>query len=345
MPFRFGMLGMWHVHAEGLSQQLAAFPSEFQLVAAFDPEEPVRAQRQPTWSTRFPQLQVCQTPAEVLSHELDGVIVEGRVHDNLKWARLALESGHPVLLEKPAGVDLAEFTQVVQLARSQRLPLQMIYLFRYMSAIQELLRRVKAGELGHIYQIRGRLPKSPQDYDTYVRDLGRYPGGIFYEMAGHLVDLVVALCGAPTRVTPFLAHHLPAAAGQSAETRALIDHGVAILEYPGSLALLDVAALETAPHQRRIEVYGTQGAVIIPHLGSGHLGNRNIQPMEVFQVGKPGWESIELPAQTLQIRDLREFVAVVRGQKQPDFSLEHDLLVQQVLLQASGMLVVPPAKS
>ena len=48
-----------------------------------------------------------------------------------------------------------------------------------------------------------------------------------------------------------------------------------------------------------------------------------------------------LPAATLQISDLREFAAVVAGKKRPDFSMEHDLAVQETLLRASGML---PAK-
>ena len=72
-----------------------------------------------------------------------------------------------------------------------------------------------------------------------------------------------------------------------------------------------------APHSRRIEVYGTEGACVIPHLGSGHLANKNIQPIEVFRAGKPDWQTIELPAATLQIRDLREFAAVVAGKKAP----------------------------
>ena len=72
-----------------------------------------------------------------------------------------------------------------------------------------------------------------------------------------------------------------------------------------------------APHSRRIEVYGTEGACVIPHLGSGHLANKNIQPIEVFRAGKPDWETIELPAATLQIPDLREFAAVVAGKKAP----------------------------
>jgi hypothetical protein len=98
-----------------------------------------------------------------------------------------------------------------------------------------------------------------------------------------------------------------------------------------------VPALEVAPHARRIEVYGTAGACAIPHLGSGHLANKNVQPIEVYRAGRANWERRDLPARTLQIADLREFAACVAGTKQPDYSPEHDLHVQETLLRASGM--------
>ena len=95
--------------------------------------------------------------------------------------------------------------------------------------------------------------------------------------------------------------------------------------------------MEVAPHSRRFELYGTGGACVVPHLGSGHLANRNLQPVEVFRAGDKDWQTLELEAATLQIRDMREFAAVVAGQKEPDFSLQHDLDVQETLLAASGM--------
>ena len=66
-------------------------------------------------------------------------------------------------------------------------------------------------------------------------------------------------------------------------------------------------------------------------------GPENIQPVEVCHKDKGDWERIDLPAETLQIRDLREFAACIAGKKEPDFSLDHDLSVQEALLKASGM--------
>lgn len=149
-------------------------------------------------------------------------------------------------------------------------------------------------------------------------------------MAGHLVDLLVTLLGAPRKITPLMAHH------HTAEPKSFVDNGVALFEFEQAYGLIEVPALEVAPHARRIEVYGTEGAFVIPHLGSGHLANKNIQPVEVFRTGAGDWQTIELPAATLQIADLREFAAIVAG-KVPDFSMQHDLTVQETLLKSSGM--------
>jgi predicted dehydrogenase len=331
MPLKLGMLGMWHTHADGIVRQVAAHPEEFTLIGFHDPDPEVVARQVPRWSGQIPDFRLCATADELLRQPLDGVIVEGRVDQNLALARQAIERGFPVMLEKPAGVDREEFRRLVELARTKRLHLQMIYLFRYMSAVEELLTRGRRGDLGAIYEFRGRLPKDFTLYESYVAELGHYRGGIFFEMAGHLVDMMVALLGKPKSIVPFLRHH------HTAEPQSFVDQGVAVFEFERALGIIEVPALEVAVNSRRIEVYGTEGACVIPHLGSGHLGNDAVQPVEVFRAGASDWQRLEPRAATLQIADLREFADVLAGRKAPDFSLEHDLCVQEALLSASGM--------
>jgi predicted dehydrogenase len=330
MPLRLGMLGMWHTHADGLVRRAVEHPDEFTLAGFYDADPEVIAARTKTWGPKVPGFRVFDAPEALLRQPLDGVVVDGRVHDNLGLARLALESGRPVLLEKPAGDDLDEFRRLIDLAQRKHLRVQLLYLFRYMSAVQELLGRVRKGELGQVYEFRARLPKDLADYRRFVEELKPYRGGIFFEMAGHVIDLMVAVLGPPKDVRGFLGHHREGPASY-------VDNGVAAFGFDGAWGVIEVPALEVAPHSRRVEVYGTRGACVIPHLGSGHLANREVQPVEVYQAGRDDWQRLDLPAAVLQIADLREFAACVRGQKDPDFSTEHDLAVQEALLRACGM--------
>src|SRR5436190_15888054 len=278
-PLRLGMLGMWHSHADGIVARVAENPREFSLVGFQDPDPEVVAEKRKRWEPKIPGFRVFEKPEQLLAEKLDGVVVEGLVVDNLKLARMALESGRPVMLEKPAGVNLDEHRALIKLAREKKLHVQMIYLFRYMSAVREMLARAKTKEFGRVYEFRARLPKALGDYARNVGEVSRYKGGIFFEMAGHVIDMMVAILGAPASATPFLAHH------HDAEPASFIDHGVGIFRYERAWGIIEVPALEVAPHSRRIEVYGSEGACVIPHLGSGHLANKNIQPVELTRNG------------------------------------------------------------
>jgi predicted dehydrogenase len=324
------MLGMWHSHADGIVRRVAEHPDEFTLVGFYDPDPALVAERRAQWERRIAGFRVFEKPEQLLAQQLDGVVVEGRVYENVALATLAIESGRPVMLEKPAGDRPGDFRRLADLAQRKHLHVQMIYLFRYMSAVQEMLRRVRAGDLGQIYMFRARLPKDLPSYERYVAELGRYKGGMFFEMAGHVIDMMVAILGRPKSVTPFLAHH-------HQRPGAFIDNGLAVFGFERAWGAVEVPALEVAPHARRIEVYGTTGACVIPHLGSGHLANKAVQRLETYRAGEAEWKTHDLDAATLQIADLREFAAVVAQRKQPDFSLEHDLIVQDALLRASGM--------
>jgi predicted dehydrogenase len=328
---RLAMLGMWHAHADGIVRRVAEHPDEFTLVGFYDREAAVVAERSKRWSPLIPGFRVFEKPEQLLAEKLDGVVVEGRVHENVALARLALESGRSVMLEKPAGDRMDDYRRLIDLAQRKHLHVQLIYLFRYMSAVQEMLRLARSGSLGRIYEFRARLPKDLPSYDRFVKELEHYKGGIFFEMAGHVIDMMVALLGKPKSVTPLLAHHHDAGPAN------YIDNGVAVFGFDHAWGIIEVPALEVAPHSRRIEVYGTRGACAIPHLGSGHLANKNIQPIETFKVGDDDWRTIELPVATLQISDLRQFADIVLRHRQPEFSMEHDLMVQEALLRASGM--------
>src|ERR1700686_4211530 len=246
MPLRLAMLGMWHTHADGIVRQIADHPKEFTLVGCYDREADVVARRRKQWEARLGKLNVFDKAEALGGEKIDGVVVEGRVHENLRLARLALDQGKPVMLEKPAGDDLDEFRRLIDQAQKKHVHVQMIYLFRYMTAVQEMLQRVRKKELGSIYHFHARLPKDLPSYKRYVEEVGRYKGGMFFEMAGHVIDMMIAMLGTPRRITPFLAHH------HREGPEGFIDNGVAVFEYPNAWASVEVPALEVAPHARRL---------------------------------------------------------------------------------------------
>src|SRR5262249_57624833 len=114
-----------------------------------------------------------------------------------------------------------------------------------MAGVQELLGRVRKGELGRVYEFRARLPKDLADYGRFVEELKPYRGGIFFEMAGHVIDMMVAVLGRPKEVRGFLGHH------HAEGPASYVDNGVAVFGFDGAWGLIEVPALEGAPHSRR----------------------------------------------------------------------------------------------
>src|SRR3954451_16043395 len=102
-----------------------------------------------------------------------------------------------------------------------------------MSAVRQLLRHARRGELGRVYEFRARLPKLLGDYQRFVEELKPYRGGIFFEMAGHIIDLMVAVLGKPRDVTPFLAHH------HDQPPKEYVDNGLAVCAFDGAWGILE----------------------------------------------------------------------------------------------------------
>ena len=83
-----------------------------------------------------------------------------------------------------------------------------------------------------------------------------HPGGIFYDLSGHMIDQIVWILGRPTTVTSFLRQDATDVPGFS-------DNTLSVLEYDSAIAFVDIAAVETPPMARRFEVYGTAGSAIM----------------------------------------------------------------------------------
>ena len=76
------------------------------------------------------------------------------------------------------------------------------YMFRYHDGFQRIAQWVQSGLLGHVYAIRAHM--STWISEPEQRVIARHPGGICYDLAGHMLDQIVWLLGRPQQVTAFL---------------------------------------------------------------------------------------------------------------------------------------------
>ena len=253
MPLRLAQYGIAHAHAAGKAKVMQENP-EVELAGVFEPDPALRAGVGSQDS--YAGVHWFATPEEFLEDDsIVGVAVEGRVRDNLRFAREVLEHGKHVWLDKPAGEDLEEFRALLALAQERELLVQLGYMFRYNAGFQFIVDWARSGRLGDLFAVRGRM--STQVSEETREELAFHQGGILFELLGHLLDSVVYLLGRPHRVTSFLRNDLGTVPG-------FRDNTILVMEFDRAVGHLESAAMEQNPFPaRRFEVYGTRGSAIL----------------------------------------------------------------------------------
>lgn len=82
--------------------------------------------------------------------DVDAVAIATPVSSHYQLARLALEAGKHVLVEKPITSNVAHAEELVLLAESKKLVLMVDHTFAYTPAVQKIKDLIDAGELGNL---------------------------------------------------------------------------------------------------------------------------------------------------------------------------------------------------
>jgi len=326
MKVKLAQYGVLHDHASGKARVMKE-SHEVDFCGVFEPDP--EARKALSKSDPYRDVNWFSRKEDMLGDEtIDGIAIQGRVADNLAFADEVLSCDKHVWLDKPAGDNLQAFRQVLAVANEKGLLVQLGYMFRYNAGFQFILDWVKSGRLGHIFSVRARISSGVVNESHWDRwnSHGERDGGILFILACHLIDIIVALLGRPDTVTSHLRHdgdHFPW----------FQDNNVVVFEYPNAMAVLESTALEVASGtSRRIEVYGTQGSIIMEPLEPPQLRLCLDTDRDGY---KKGWQPVHIEPRPRYVDSLGAFVADIRGEKEPDRSLEHEFTVQETVLRAS----------
>src|SRR5262245_54255309 len=251
---KIGQIGVGHGHATKLAVYRRS--ADYEVVGIVEPDESLRkrAEVQPAfkdlkWMTREELLNV---PG------LQAVLIETRVRDLLDNAEACVKAGQHVSIDKPAGESLRQFHRILTEAKRQQVLVQMGYMYRYNPAVVLLRDFLKKGWLGEVFEVHAVMSKVVDPGQR--KELAAYKGGIMFELGCHLMDLVVAVLGAPKEVAGHSQH-------VSAIDDTLADNMLAVLTYARALATVKSSAMEVEGFERRhLVVCGTEGTFHIQPL-------------------------------------------------------------------------------
>lgn len=319
---KIGQIGVGHPHASKLSVYRDSI--DYEVVGIVEPDDELRtiAASNPVYQS-LPWM----TQEELLNvPDLKAVLVETRIRDLLKTAEVCVAAGKHIHLDKPAGDSLSHFLRVLESAEQQRLLVQMGYMYRYNPAIVLLREFLERGWLGEIFEIHTVMSKVVSQKDRH--DLTEFPGGIMFELGGHIVDLLIGVLGKPTSVTAFPKHSASA-------DDTLADNMLAVFEYPKATATVKSSAIEVEGGLRRhFVVCGTEGTFHIQPLDNP---SARIALSQARGRYKKGYQDIVFPKFTRYVEDAADMARVLRNEKPTDYSYDHDMTVQTTLLKACGL--------
>jgi predicted dehydrogenase len=319
--------GTKHGHAAGKLAALRGNP-RVELAGVFEPDAERRRELERAGGP-YAGVRWFEGARELLGDPaIVAVAAEGRNDESLDQVEQIVAAGKHAWYDKPAGADWAQWRRVVATAEQRGLHIQMGYMFRYHDGFQRIAEWVRSGLLGQVFAVRAHM--STWISEPQRRVIARHPGGIFYDLAGHMLDQIVWLLGRPERVTAFLRDDSGAVPGFK-------DNTLAVLAYPRALAYVDIAAIETPPTARRFEVYGDAGSAIMePFEPAGALRLCLARDQGAYRRGEQFVQPREQSRQELYDLELEAFLGVIAGERAPDRLPSHDLLVQETLLRATG---------
>ena len=323
--------GTRHGHAAGKLQAMQA-NGDVEVAGVFEPDPEQRATLEASGGV-FSGVHWFEDKREMLEDEsIVAIASEGSNAESLDQTEEIVAAGKHVWYDKPAGDDWAQWQRVVAAAEEKGLLIQMGYMLRYHSAFRQVAGWARSGFLGDVFAVRAHM-------STFVEEAARrrigdtHRGGIFFDLGGHMLDQVLRILGRPVKVTSFLRN-------ESGVVPAFRDNTLGVFEFERALAFIDIAALETRPMARRFEVYGSEGSAIIVEPFEPGLRIR-LCLTEAKDGYREGAQTVSVDGESRQRTyelELDAFLATIEGRQPRDRPVSHELLVQETLLRATGVI-------
>ena len=134
---------------------------------------------------------------ELLSADIDGVIIATPSAQHAEQSLRALERGLPVFCQKPLGRNANETRSVVEAAKKANRLLAIDLAYRFTAALQAIHSVISSGELGDIYAVNLVFHNAYGPDKEWFYDRARSGGGCVMDLGIHLIDAALWMLGFP----------------------------------------------------------------------------------------------------------------------------------------------------
>lgn len=235
----------------------------------------------------------------VTSTEVDAIYIPLPPALHYRWAKLALENGKHVLVEKPSTISLNDTSDLINIAKEKGLTLHENYMFVFHNQLNAINEIVKSGEIGDVrlYRISFGFPRRSLDDFRYNKILG---GGALIDAGGYTIRYATMLLGETAELKYAQSNYLD-------EFEVDIYGSAALVNADGVTAQLSFGMDNS--YKCELEVWGSLGTLITRRVLTAPDG---FIPMAKIQKGNEE-KMIELPADDAFLKSISHFASCINS--------------------------------
>lgn len=146
----------------------------------------------------------CYATAEemITSSDADLVIITAPNNVHYSLAKLALENGKHVVIEKPFVTHSTQGQELIELAAKQQRVLSVYHNRRWDSDFLTVKALIEEGQIGELKWFESHIDRfRPNVRQRWREDASVDGAGILYDLGSHLIDQAVTLFGVPEKIT------------------------------------------------------------------------------------------------------------------------------------------------
>ena len=190
--------------------------------------------------------------AAMAADTVDAIVVATPTLTHHDYVVAALDSGKPVLSEKPLGTTTADIEACYDAAEAAGVPLLVAFQRRFDPSFASVAAATHAGEAGTVQFIRSVSRDNPVPSIPYIET----SCGIFHDCVVHDFDMVCHIAQrAPVELHAFASSFIP----EIGEVGDVDNVAVSMRFADGLLATIDVNRRSVYGYDQRLEVFGDLG--------------------------------------------------------------------------------------
>lgn len=230
----------------------------------------------------------------IQSNDIDAIYLPLPPALHYQWAKLALENGKHVFVEKPSTTNACDTKDLIKLAEEKGLALHENYMFAFHSQLESLKKMVDEKCIGDVrlYRISFGFPRRADTDFRYKKALG---GGALLDCGGYTIKLASMILGDTARIVYSNLNYID-------EFDVDVYGSTAMVNDQGDTVQISFGM--DSNYKCELEIWGSKGTLYTGRILTAPAG---FEPEVVVKIGNEEAKTKKLPADDTFLKSIKKF--------------------------------------